>query len=239
MSTMKSIVMHDGALRLEQVQVPVPGPGQVLVKSRACGICGSDLHMTRHTREVFDLYADLGMVSAEQTQDPQIMLGHEFCAEVVSYGPDTRQDLPAGARVTSVPFLLGEQGQLGVGTTPSVHGAYSEYFLLQEALLLPVPDTVPDAAAAMAEPLAVGLHAVNRSAIAKDEVALVAGCGPIGLACIVALRQRGVGTIVASDPQPAKRELALRFGASHAVDPLNQDEMQFCADLAGDSRTVI
>jgi threonine dehydrogenase-like Zn-dependent dehydrogenase len=239
MTKMKSIVMNNGQLRLEEIPMPVPGPGQVLVRSRACGICGSDLHITRHTAEVMKLYADLGIVSEADSRDPRIMLGHEFCAEVVSYGPGTVQSLLPGSRVTSVPFLLSEEGQIGVGVTPQVHGAYSEYFLLQEALLLPVPDNVPDEAAAMAEPLAVGLHSVNRSAIAVGEVALVAGCGPIGLACITALRQRGVKTIIASDPQADKRAMAAQFGASHTVDPTAEDEMQLCARLAGESRSVI
>jgi len=239
MTTMKSVVMNNGRVRLEELPVPVPGPGQVLVRSRACGICGSDLHITRHTTEVLDVYAALGMMSDEAAADPRIMLGHEFCAEVVAYGPDTGQNLPVGSRVTSVPFLLTDGGQVGVGVTPAVHGAYSEYFLLQEALLLAVPDTVPDAAAAMVEPLAVGLHAVNRSAIAPTEVALVAGCGPIGLACIVALRLRGVKTIIASDPQPDKRAMAIHFGATDVVNPLEDDEMQFCASLAGENRAVI
>jgi threonine dehydrogenase-like Zn-dependent dehydrogenase len=235
---MKAIAMQDGRLRLEDIAMPVPGPGQVLVRSLACGICGSDLHITRHTDEVLGLYAAMGMVE-EATGDTRIMLGHEFSAEIVSYGPDTEQTLPVGSRVTSVPFLLSDEGQLGVGVTPEVHGAYSEYFLLQEALLLPVPDNVPDEAAAMAEPLAVGLHAVNRGAVARDDVALVAGCGPIGLACIVALRQQGVQTIIASDPQAEKLDMARQFGATHTVNPVTGDEMLLCATLAGEKRSVI
>lgn len=239
MPEMKSIVMQDGRLWLENIPMPAPGPGQVLVKSRACGICGSDLHITRHTREVFQLYAAIGIVNPDATADPRIMLGHEFSAEVVAYGPDTDQTLPVGSRVTSVPFLLSEGVELGVGVTPAVHGAYSEYFLLQETLLLPIPDNVPDEAAAMAEPLAVGLHAVNRAAVAKDNVALVAGCGPIGLACIVALRMQGVQTIIASDPRADKLAVALQFGATHTVNPSTDDEMAMCATLAGDQRSVI
>ncbi len=239
MTTMQSVVMNNGRLRVETIPMPEPGPGQVLVRSLACGICGSDLHIARHTGEVLGLYTALGMLSEEAAQDAEIMLGHEFCAEVMAYGPGTQQTLPVGSRVTSVPFLVSEQGDLGVGVTPGVYGAYSEYFLLQEALLLPVPDNVPAEAAAMAEPLAVGLHAVNRSAIAFDEVALVAGCGPIGLACIVALRERGVTTIIASDPQEAKRLMAAQFGATHTVNPLDQDEMQLASELAGDNRSVI
>jgi (R,R)-butanediol dehydrogenase/meso-butanediol dehydrogenase/diacetyl reductase len=239
MTTMQSVVMTDGRLSLESIPVPAPGPGQVLVKSLACGICGSDLHITRHTGDVLKLYTAMGMLDAAAAEDAKFMLGHEFCAEVVSYGPATEQKIPIGSRVTSVPFLLSEQGEQGVGVSPGVHGAYSEYFLLQEALLLPVPDDVPAEAAAMAEPLAVGLHAVNRSAIATEEVALVAGCGPIGLACIVALRERGVKTIIASDPQAGRRSLARQFGATHDVNPLEQDEMQLAAELAADRRSVV
>ena len=145
----------------------------------------------------------------------------------------------AWGRVTAVPMLLTDQGTVGVGTTPGVYGAYSEYFLLDEALLLPVPDAMPNEAAALVEPLAVGLHAVNTGAPDVDEVALVAGCGPIGLACIAALTQRGVRTIVASDPSPAARELAVVFGATHAVDPTGEDELQRAAELADGQRVVI
>lgn len=125
----------------------------------------------------------------------QVMLGHEFCAEIIEYGADTQQTLSVGSRVTSVPMLLSQNGA-GVGVTPGTYGAYSEYFLLDEALLLPVPDGMPSEAAALTEPLAVGLHAVNRSEIETEETALVVGCGPIGLAVIAALKQRGVSNIL-------------------------------------------
>jgi threonine dehydrogenase-like Zn-dependent dehydrogenase len=131
------------------------------------------------------------------------------------------------------------QNGAGVGVTPGIAGAYSEYFLLDEQLLLPVPDHLPTAAAAVTEPLAVGLHAVNRSSIAPGDVALVAGCGPIGLAVIAALRRRGVSAIVASDLQAGKLETAQGFGASHVVNPRDEDEVALAADLAGEGRVVI
>ena len=202
--TMRALVMRNGAIHLESAPVPVPESGQVLVRSLACGICGSDLHVTRHSDEVLSFFREIGMMSDAADTDPGIMLGHEYCAEIVAYGPDTEQTLPIGARVTSVPMLMSRDGA-GVGVTPGIAGAYSEYFIIDEQLLLPVPDDVPAAAAALTEPLAVGLHAVNRSGIAKGDVALVAGCGPIGLAVIAALRRSGVETIVASDPQAGNR----------------------------------
>ncbi|WP_226704172.1 zinc-binding dehydrogenase [Microbulbifer elongatus] len=238
MQTMESVVLRNGAIQLETVDIPQPGPGQVLVKSLACGICGSDLHLTRHSDEVFDLYKKMGLMPAELEVNPDIMLGHEFSAEVVAYGPETQGALAVGSKVTSVPILMSQNGA-GIGVTPGVNGAYSEYFLLDEALMLPLPEGVSPQAAAITEPLAVGLHSVNRSDIGENEVALVAGCGPIGLAVIAALRLRGVRHIVASDPQASSREMALEFGATEAVDPTSDDEVAKAAALAGDNQVVI
>lgn len=238
MTTMNSIVMQDGSVHLQQVDVPKPAPGQVLVRSLACGICGSDLHIARHTDEVFGVYRKLGVMSESMDDHTQVMLGHEFCAEIVEYGDDTQQALPVGSRVTSVPILMSQNGA-GVGVTPGIHGAYSEYFLLDEALLLPVPENVPSEAAALTEPLAVGLHAVNRSDIQNDEVALVVGCGPIGLAAITALKLRGVTNILAVDIQDEKLELAKEFGATRTVNPTKEDEVVVGAEVAAGSRLVI
>ena len=237
---MKSIMMRDSRVLLEDTPIPEPGPGQVLVKSLACGICGSDLHLVRHSQEIFEFYREIGVIPAESdSRGLEINLGHEFCAEIVSFGPDTSQQRNTGDRVTAVPMLLTEQGQLGVGVTPGVPGAYSEYFLLEEALLLPVPDALPSEAAALVEPLAVGLHAVNHADPDQDEVVLVAGCGPIGLACISALKLRGVKTIIASDPLASRRDKAETYGATQTVDPGQQDELAIAAALAGDKRLVV
>jgi len=237
---MKTIMMREQRLQVEEAPRPEPGPGQVLVRSLACGICGSDLHIVRHSKDIFDFYREIGLVPADTGTDSlEVSLGHEFCAEVVAYGPETEQRIPAGGRVTAVPMLVTEHGMVGVGATPGIYGAYSEYFLLDEALLLSVPDDLPNEAAALVEPLAVGLHAVNTGAPSSDEVALVAGCGPIGLSCISALKQRGVETIIASDPSPRARALAKLFGATHPVDPTADDEMQLAAALAGGNRVVV
>ncbi len=237
-NTMKALVMRDGAVHLETAEIPEPGAGEVLVRSLACGICGSDLHITRHYDEVFSFYQAVGVMESSQDEHSTVMLGHEYCAEIVRYGPGTEQALPVGTRVTSVPILMTRDGA-GVGVTPGIGGAYSEYFIIDEQLLLPVPDQVPAVAAALTEPLAVGLHAVNRSGIEPGDVALVAGCGPIGLAVIAALQWRGIETVVASDPQPGKRETAHGLGAGHTVNPVEQDEMALAAELAGDHRVVI
>ncbi|TKB46605.1 zinc-binding dehydrogenase [Thalassotalea mangrovi] len=238
MSSMKSIVMQDGKVQLTNIDIPQPGPGQVLVKSLACGICGSDLHITRHGSEVFGIFQKMGLLPETMEASPKVLLGHEFCAEVVSFGADTSSKFNPGDRVTCVPILLSKEGA-GVGVTPGIHGAYSEYFIVDEALLLAVPDNLPSAAAAVTEPLAVGLHAANRAAMQADEVALIAGCGPIGLATIAALKLQGVKTIIASDPQQSKRDMAKEYGATHCVDPTAEDEVKFASEQAAGKRVVI
>jgi (R,R)-butanediol dehydrogenase/meso-butanediol dehydrogenase/diacetyl reductase len=238
MATMNAVVMQDGALSVQQMPLPEPQAGQVLVRSLACGICGSDLHITRHTGEVFDFYRKLGVMPDSLDNHTPLLLGHEFCAEIVSYGPATEKNLPIGSRVTSVPILLSQNGA-GVGVTPGLSGAYSEYFILDEALLLPVPDNVPAEAAALAEPLAVGLHSVNRSNIGAEDTALVVGCGPIGLAVISALKLRGIKNIVAADLQQDKLQIAQEFGATASANPAQQDEVALATEIAAGQRLVI
>ncbi len=238
MALMNSIVMQNGAVHLTQIPVPQPAAGQVLVRSLACGICGSDLHITRHGSEVFDVYRALGIMPSEMDNQAQVMLGHEFCAQIVEYGANTTQSLAVGSRVTSVPLLM-SQNSAGIGVTPGVHGAYSEYFLLDEALMIGVPEGVPSEAAALTEPLAVGLHAVNRSDIEVEDTALVVGCGPIGLAVISALKQRGVKRIVAADIQAEKLELAKAFGATDFANPKLDDEVAKGAAIANGSKLVM
>ncbi|MFH0265419.1 zinc-binding dehydrogenase [Vibrio rumoiensis] len=237
MKMMNAIAMQDGVVTLQQAPVPKPVSGQVLVRSLSCGICGSDLHITRHTREIFKFYRELGIMTDAQDDQTPVMLGHEFCAEIVEFGPDTQQRLAVGQRVTSVPILMSQHGA-GIGVTPGLSGAYSEYFILDEALLLPVPEGVASEAVALTEPLAVGLHAVNRSEIGEHDTALVVGCGPIGLAVISALKRQGIKAIVAADLQEDKLQQASTFGATHTVNNRDRDEVAF-ADAVQEGRLVI
>lgn len=234
---MQSVVVRDGAIVVEQCDVPQPGPGQVLVKSRACGICGSDLHMVRHFDEMFEMRKRSGRADGDNA--PDIYLGHELAGEVVAHGPGTGA-IGVGTRVASVPFVVTDAGEVeGVGTNERVYGAFSQYFLLNEATLIPVPDGVPDEAVALAEPLAVGVHAVARGDVEATDVALVIGCGPVGLAVIAALRMRGVETIVASDPVETRRQMATEMGATHNADPTVDDEMALVEELAAGGQVVV
>ena len=218
---MRASVLRNGRMVYrDDVPDPVPGPGQVLVAVRCCGICGSDLHFAAHGADVVSLSNQLargrGGMDIDLNQD--VFMGHEFSAEVLEAGPDTETH-PPGTLVTSLPVVLSDKGVEPIVFSNTTLGGYAERMLLSAPLLLPIPNGLDPRHAALAEPMAVGLHAVNKSKIEAGETALVIGCGPIGIAIIAALRVRGVETIVASDFSPKRRELAAKMGAHQTMDP--------------------
>ncbi|RNL62725.1 zinc-binding alcohol dehydrogenase [Nocardioides marmoriginsengisoli] len=215
---METVVMQNGTLTVTTVPIPTPGPREVLVKVLAAGICGSDLHCLAHASELLSSTKAATGIDLFDINDPVVM-GHEFCAEVVSYGPETRGTITPGTRVASPPLLLRERPILIGYGGPDIPGAYSEYMILSEDLLFPVPDSISDENAALAEPLAVALHAVNRGKLGTHDVPLVIGCGPIGLAVISILKMQGTGPIVAADFSPSRRAMAEALGADVVVDP--------------------
>jgi threonine dehydrogenase-like Zn-dependent dehydrogenase len=147
------------------------------------------------------------------------VFGHEFCAEIVEHGPDTAGTLPVGTRVCSVPIIVGPTGVEQIGYSNAYPGALAEHMVLQEMLLLPVPDDLVTDLAALTEPLAVGEHAVGLAGLTEGQPCLVVGCGPVGLAVIAALKGRGHGPVLAADFSPTRRRLAEAFGADEVIDP--------------------
>jgi threonine dehydrogenase-like Zn-dependent dehydrogenase len=221
---MRAALMQEGRIWVETVPDPVPGPGEVLVKSLACGICGSDLHAAAHTHEFVKTSREAGGAFKLTTLAP-VVLGHEFCAEVLAYGPQTRGTLPPGSLVCSVPVLL-RQPMVPVGYSDLFPGGFGEYMVLSESLLVPVPAGTPPTAAALSEPMAVGFHAVKKARPEPGDAALVIGCGPVGLTVITALRSEGVRPVIAADFSPERRRLAALQGADLIVDPAEEDPWQ-------------
>ncbi|OBB35496.1 zinc-binding dehydrogenase [Mycobacterium sp. 852002-51961_SCH5331710] len=220
---MRAAVLRDGRMVVrDDVPEPVPQEGQVLVSVNACGICGSDLHFAKHGAEMVRLTREItgmpvqGGLPVDVGDD--VFMGHEFSAEVLEAGPGTDAP-PPGTLVTSLPVLLSPKGFEPIMSSNTVLGGYAERMLLSVPLLLRVPEGVDPRHAALTEPMAVGLHAVNKSGIAPGESALVIGCGPIGIAIIAALRLKGVEDVAAADFSVRRRELAATMGAHVTLDP--------------------
>lgn len=219
---MRAAVLRDGRMICrDDVPEPTPGPGQVLVEVMACGICGSDLHFAAHGEAVLAATQSMsGSPSSGAFVDlgADIFMGHEFSAEILEAGPGT-ETLAPGTPVTSIPVLLAAKGIEPIVYSNTTVGGYAEKMLLSAPLLVPIPNGLDPRHAALTEPMAVGLHAVNKSGVVPGETALVLGCGPIGMAIIAALSTSGVEDIVAADYSHARRELATLMGAHHALDP--------------------
>jgi threonine dehydrogenase-like Zn-dependent dehydrogenase len=148
-----------------------------------------------------------------------VIMGHEFCAEILDYGPNTRGQLKRGARVVHPAILIRGSEFHGIGYSNDVPGGFAERMLLSESMLVPVPEGLPSEQAALTEPMSVGVHAVARARVKAGDSAIVVGCGPVGLAVIAGLRLADVETIVAADFSPMRRALAERLGAHVVVDP--------------------
>ncbi len=218
---MRAVVCSKAELEVVERPEPLPGPGQVRIAVLRCGICGSDLH-ARHGCDAWaELAARAGYDRFARSEE-QIVFGHEFCGEVAEYGPRCRKGSSTGTRVVALPLLRGSRGVDTVGLSVHAPGAYAEQLLVEESLMMPVPNGLGSDIAALTEPLAVAWHAVRRGEVRKRTVAIVIGCGPIGLAVILLLKAKGVRTVVASDYSPARRALATACGADVVLDPAHE-----------------
>jgi threonine dehydrogenase-like Zn-dependent dehydrogenase len=228
---MRAVVMRNSKLVVDTVPDPVPGPGEALVRTLACGICGSDLHALQHADKMVDSARESG---APFLMDPSrdIVMGHEFCAEILDFGSNTSSRLKAGDRVVSMPLLLRPPRFEAVGYSNEFPGGYGEMMLLTAGFLLEVPNGLSTEHAALTEPMAVGLHAVEMAKIQKSDVPLVVGCGPVGLAVIAALKLKGIEPIVASDFSPMRRRLAATMGAHVVNDPAEKPAIEAWQEVA-------
>ena len=215
---MRAVAVEGGKLSVVNIETPKPGPGQLLVQVERCGICGSDLHARKHADELAEVL-DLCGYPRYMRSNQRVVMGHEIYGIVTDLGPWSQGKIAIGTPVVSIPLVRRGRTVDGVGLSADAPGGYAEQVVLQESFTIPVPNGLSPDLAALTEPMAVGLHAVNRSEIGKKDVAIVIGAGPVGLAVIAALKARGVRTIIASDYSPERRTLAMRIGAHIVVDP--------------------
>ncbi|MFT4259354.1 zinc-dependent alcohol dehydrogenase [Microbacterium sp.] len=206
-----------------EVDTPVPGPADVLLKIKACGICGSDA-----------MYTHNGGIPPRIGATP---LGHEPAAEVVEVGAGV-QDIEVGDHVV-IDTMAFTDGLLGSG---GAQGALSEYVVVKDAQLgrqlKVIPKDVPWEVAALNEPMAVAYHAVNRTNPQPGAKVVVFGAGPIGLGAVLGYRRRGASHIVVVDILPARLEKALQVGADAVINSAEEDIAARLIELHGDGATV-
>jgi (R,R)-butanediol dehydrogenase/meso-butanediol dehydrogenase/diacetyl reductase len=212
-------------VRIEEIADSQPGPGQVRLRVKACGICGTDLH--EYNEGPF-LIPSRPHPLTGMDKGP-VILGHEFSAEVESIGQEV-DDFTGGERVTVNPLLYcgvcpycrsGEFNMcVKLGTIGlAADGAFAEYVVVPGDTLHRLPDNVDDVAGAFVEPLAVAIRAVKRSRLEIGQTAAVIGAGPIGLLVLQALINCGASRVFVVEPMPQRRKLALELGAVDTVDP--------------------
>ncbi len=218
---MRAVVCSNAELDVVERAEPEPGRGQVRIEVLRCGICGSDLH-ARHGLDEWAELAERAGYHRFARSEEQIVFGHEFCGAVAEYGPGCRQGVSTGSPVVALPLLRWSEGVDTVGLSVHAPGAYAEQTIVEESLMMPVPNGLGPDLAALTEPMAVAWHAVRRGEVGKRTVAIVIGCGPIGLAVILLLKAKGVRTVVASDYSPARRALATACGADLVIDPAHE-----------------
>ena len=215
---MKALVLNRySKLDYQDFPAPVPGEGEALVRVRACGVCGSDIH---------------GWDGSTGRRQPPLIMGHEASGEIAAVGPKVER-WRAGDRVTFDSMIhCGEcawckSGQTNlcdnrrvIGVSPGdyrQHGAFAEYVTLPARLLFPLPAALTYERAAMAEPVSIAVHAVQRGKVAATDTAVVVGTGMIGLLVVQALRWAGCGKIIAVDIDDKKLALAVELGAHHSL----------------------
>jgi threonine dehydrogenase-like Zn-dependent dehydrogenase len=229
----KSVTCTHTKLAVAETDTPDPGPGQVRLEVLRCGICGSDLHARTGIDDWAEVVGKLGYEKFGRS-DQSIVFGHEFCGSVAEYGTNTNREIASGAPVVALPLLRGgarpEDGIDPIGLCAQAPGAYAEEMLVQESLMLAVPNGLDPDVATMTEPMAVAWHAVRRGEVGKRDVAIVIGCGPVGLGVILCLKAKGVRTVVAADFSPGRRSLAAACGADVVLDPAKESPYEAADD---------
>lgn len=225
---MEALVIHSaGDLRVESVPTAQLGPGDVRVRVRSGGICGSDLHYYQH--------GGFGVVRIKQP----MVLGHEVSGAIAAVGEQV-QGLQIGERVAINPSHPCGQCrfcQMGLQNhcldmryfgsamrMPHVQGAFRQEIVIAAAQAYKLASTVSDAEGAMAEPLAVALHAVNRAGAMLGKRVLITGCGPIGAMMVIAARRAGAAEIVVTDVVDQPLHKALKLGADRAINVASQSD---------------
>ncbi|MDT7760343.1 MAG: L-iditol 2-dehydrogenase [Mycobacterium sp.] len=213
-----AVLVGSGRIEVEERPVPNPAPGDVLIRVSSVGVCGSDTHYYRE-----------GRVGSFVVDGP-LVLGHEAAGTIVGVG-DSVDPGRIGQRVSIEPQRPDPDSaetrrgdyhlcpHMEFFATPPIDGAFCDYVTIGAAFAHSVPDGVTDEAAALCEPLSVGIAAVRKARLEAGARVLIAGAGPIGIVIAQVARAYGAAEVIVSDPDATRRTRAEAFGATSVLDP--------------------
>ena len=235
MSTMRRVVVHPGRIAVETADIPVPGPGEALVRTLAAGVCGSDLHAARGRHpfvplpyrpghEVVGVIEAVGSAAGARTPGERVIVEPDLPCWTCKMCATGRENLCENLRF------------FGCGYD---QGGMADYFTLAANRLHPVPDALDDHTAALIEPLSTPVHAVRLAGEVAGRSVAVLGAGTIGLFTLAVLRAHGCGKVVVTDPNAAKRGRALALGADAAVDARTPDVAGQVREVLGESADIV
>ncbi len=231
---MKALVLEEyGKFVYEDVEKPVPGKGEVLIRVKACSVCGSDVH---------------GMDGTTGRRQPPVIMGHEAAGVIEECGEGVT-DYHPGDRVTFDSTIYCNEceacrsGNVNLCTTRQVigvscddyrrNGAFAEYITVPSYVLYPLPDNVSFVAASLVEPMSVAYHAIVQAPLPQKGAALVMGCGTIGVLAVLILKGLGVENIIAVDIEPRRLALAKESGATLVINSRTEPLAEIVKEATG------
>lgn len=227
-----------GDIRIEEMEIPIPKDDEALIKLKAVGVCGSDVH-----------FFEVGRIGDFVVKEP-LILGHECAGEVVEIGKDVK-NIKVGDRVAieaGVPCRKCEFCKIGrynlcsnvtFLATPPFHGAYREYIAHPEDFLFKLPDNVSYEEGAMVEPLSVGTYAAERGNVNIRNTVAIIGAGTIGLMTLQVVKARGVTDIIIIDLEPFRLELAKKLGATLTINAREEDPVRKVLEYTNGGADVV
>ena len=243
-----SKVWRNPRIEFVEKEVPVPGPTEVLIEVKACGFCGSDVHMLQSDDDGYIFYPGL-------TAFP-CTLGHELSGEVVEAGDlainkRTGQPYKAGEAVCCEEMIWCAQCQPCADGFPnhcerlqeigfSIDGAFAKYIKIDarflwsiEALREPYGEEKMYLLGSLAEPISVAFNAVieRGGGIRPGDNVVILGCGPVGAAACAVLKRSGAASVIVSEPSKTRRDMAMAMGATHTIDPTEVNAAEAVLDI--------
>ncbi|MGB9595341.1 MAG: NAD(P)-dependent alcohol dehydrogenase [Candidatus Poribacteria bacterium] len=227
-----------GVIHIEEMDIPIPKDDEALIKIKAVGVCGSDVH-----------FFEVGRIGDFVVKEP-LILGHECAGEVVEVGKNVK-NVKVGDKVAieaGVPCRKCEYCRLGrynlcqsvtFLATPPFHGAYREYITHPEDFLFKLPENMTYEEGAMIEPLSVGVYAAERGNVNIRNTVTIIGAGTIGLMTLQAVKARGATDVIITDLEPFRLELAKKLGATKTVNAREEDAVQKVLEYTNGGADVV